>query len=82
VFCLQDLRIPCCAAFSLLVTMSLWATYHKRTIKLSQLDTMRKATHLDAIGTGRSEDGTDVILRGEGQVSDFMDAYEDSYQNW
>ncbi len=79
VFCLQDLRVPCCAAFGLLVTMSLWATYHKRTIKLSQLNTVRKATYLNAIGTGRSEDGTDVILRGEGQVSDFMDAYDDQY---
>lgn len=79
VFCLQDLRVPCCAAFGLLVTMSLWATYHKRTIKLSQLDTVRKATNLNAIGTGRSEDGTDVILRGEGQVSDFMDTYDDKY---
>lgn len=79
VFCLQDLRIPCCAAFSLLTTMSLWATYHQRTTKLSQLDTVRRATFLNAIGTGRSEDGTDVILRGEGQVSDFMDTYTDPH---
>lgn len=79
VFCLQDLRVPCCAAFGLLVTMSLWATYHKRTIQLSQLDTVRKATNLNALSTAKSEDGTDVVLRGEGQVADFMESYDDAY---
>ena len=77
VFCLQDLRVPCCAAFGLEVTLSLLSTYHRRNIKLAQLDTMRKAINLNAIGTGRSEDGTNVVLRGEGQVADFMDNYLD-----
>lgn len=79
VFCLQDLRVPCCAAFGLEMAMSLWSTYHRRATRLSQLDTVRKATSLNAIGTGRSEDGTDVILRGEGQVADFMDHYLDKH---
>ena len=37
VMCLQQQRIPCCAAFSLQVTMSLWSAYQTRTTKLGQL---------------------------------------------
>lgn len=76
-FCLQDLRVPCCAAFGLEVAMSLWATYHRRTAKMSQLDTMRKATILDALGVSRNEEGNDVVLRGEGQVEDFMNTCDE-----
>lgn len=74
---LHQLRVPCCAAFSLQVTMSLWNAYQKRNVKLGQLDTMRKATHLDSIGAVENYyDETTGFLRGEGQVEDFMDTYE------
>ena len=75
---LRQLRVPCCAAFSLQVTMSLWNAYQKRNVKLGQLDTMRKATHLDSIGgvDNYYEDATG-LLRGEGQVEHFMDTYEE-----
>ena len=77
VLCLMQLRIPCCAAFSLQMTMSLWNTYHKRNTKLGQLDTMRKAVRLDSI-TRREDyfDGAAGLLRGEGQVEDFMDSLD------
>ena len=81
VFCLlQDLsltrRIPCCAAFSLLMTMSLWRAYHQRYTAMGQMDTMRKANHLDGIGvTEDYYESNPGLLRFEGQVEDFMDHY-------
>lgn len=81
VLCLQQLRVPCCAAFSLQVTMSLWRTYQQRVTRMSQLDTMRKATHLESLTV--VEDYTEKsggVLRGEGQVEDFMETLDDSPQ--
>ena len=74
---LQEQRVPCCAAFSLHVTMSLWSAYHRRQAELHQMDTMRKATHLDSlVRVPEYHDGTAGLLRGEGQVEDFMDHYD------
>jgi len=77
VLCLMSAqRIPCCAAFSLTMTMSLWSAYHKRYTELGQLDTLRKANHLDGIGvTEEYYEGDRGLLRFEGQVEDFMDEY-------
>lgn len=75
--CLKQVRIPCCAAFSLEVAMSLWSTYQRRCRNMSQLDTMRKATRLDGVAaTAEYLDGKTGLLRKEGQVEDFMDHYE------
>ena len=77
VLCLQQLRVPCCAAFSLQVTMSLWSAYQRRNTKLGQLDTMRKAIRLDSICVAEDyHNDTKGLLRGEGQVEHFMDTYE------
>ena len=77
VFCLMDLRVPCCAAFSLEMTMALWARLQKRNTELAQLDTMRKAVRLHGIiKVDNFYEGLDGLLRKEGQVSDFMDTYE------
>ena len=74
---LHEKRIPCCAAFSLQMTMSLWNAYHVRNTKLGQLDTMRKAIKLDSLVTVDDYmDGQKGVLRGEGQVEDFMDTYD------
>lgn len=74
---LYEKRIPCCAAFSLQMTMSLWNTYHSRSARLGQLDTMRKATKLDAItAVDAYLDDKKGLIRGEGQVEDFMDTYD------
>lgn len=76
VICLQDLRVPCCAAFGLQMTMSLWSAYQRRNTRLGQLDTMRKATQLVGIGLQEEyfEDQAG-FLRGEGRVEDFMESY-------
>ena len=79
VLCLQQLKVPCCAAFSLEVTMSLWATYQRRVTRIGQLDTMRKATRLDSVTAVEDfYQGQKGFVRGEGQVEDFMDSYTDT----
>ena len=74
---LRERRISCCAAFSLQITMSLLNTYLVRNTKLGELDTMRKATRLDSLVTVDDYlDGSKGVLRGEGQVEDFMDNFD------
>jgi len=76
ILCLRQLRVPCCAAFSLQATMSLWSTYQRRNAEMGQMDTMRKANHLNSVGISEEYyDGKKGLLRGEGQVEDFMDHY-------
>ena len=76
ILCLYQVRVPCCAPFSLNMTMSLWCAYHNRTTELKQMDTMRKAIRLDSVALEEDlYDGLPGILRGEGQVEDFMDHY-------
>ena len=78
-FGLKELRIPCCAAFSLEMLMSLWSTYHRRVTEMGQMDTLRKAVRLDGIvRTPEFLDGKDGLLRCEGEVEDFMDFYASS----
>ncbi len=74
--CLHQIRVPCCAAFSLEVTMSLWREYQRKSIEMLQMDTMRKATRLDGVAAYEDYlDGKKGLLRKEGQVEDFMDHY-------
>ena len=75
--CLQEQRVPLCAAFTLEVLMAVWCTYHRRTTEMGQMDTMRKAVRLDSVI--RCEDyldGKPAFLRGEGKVADFMEHYD------
>ena len=75
--CLQEQRVPLCAAFTLEVMMAVWNTYHRRTTEMGQMDTMRKAVRLDSVI--RCEDyldGKPAFLRGEGKVADFMEHYD------
>jgi len=76
ILCLQQVRVPCCAAFSLVATMSLWSASHRRNTEMAQLDTMRKAPRLSGLAAGPDYmDGRKGLLRTEGQVEDFMDNY-------
>ncbi|MBQ3192856.1 MAG: hypothetical protein IJB59_04730 [Oscillospiraceae bacterium] len=76
VFCLMELRVPCCAAFSLEMTMALWARLHRRNTEMAQMDTMRKAVRLNGIKkVEHYYEGKDGLIRVDGQVSDFMDTY-------
>ncbi len=76
VFCLSELRIPCCAAFSMEITMALWARYQRRSTETAQMDTLRKAVRLLALVKSPDYyDGKSGILRRDGEVEDFMDTY-------
>lgn len=76
VLCLRQMRIPCCAAFSLQVVMCLWGAYHRRYTEMGQMDTLRKAIHLDGVAACPDYlDGKKAFLRQEGQVEHFMDNY-------
>ena len=78
VLCLQQQRIPCCAAFNLLVTMSLWRSYQERVTRLGRLDTMRRAIHLDRISAYTEEAQSPILLREEGLVEDFTSTEGDA----
>lgn len=76
VLCLQQLRIPCCAAFSVETTMALWAAYERRNTEMGQMDTLRKATRLDSVRLCNDYyEGKKGFLRDQGEVEDFMDHY-------
>ena len=77
-FCLQELRVPICAAFTLEVGMAVWAAYHRRTTEMGQMDTMRKAIRLDSVvKVDNYLDNKSAYLRGEGKVADFMDHFDE-----
>lgn len=77
VFCLRELRVPCCAAFSLEMGMALYNRYLRRVTEMGQMDTLRKAVRLDSlVRVPDYYDGREGLIRGNGQVSDFMDNYQ------
>ena len=77
VFCLSELRIPCCADFSLEMTMALWAQYHRHSTEMAQMDSLRKAVRLHALVKNPVYyDGKAGLLRREGELEDFMDHYD------
>ncbi len=76
VLCLRELRVPCCAAFSLEMALALGNTYQKRSAEMGQMDTLRKAVRLDSLNVCEDYHGNNKgYLRGEGEVEDFMDHY-------
>ena len=78
VFCLLQERIPCCAAFSLEVLMSLWSTYNRRHAALGQMDVLRKASRLYGVcAKDNAVEGKKVLCRIPGQVDDFMNHYDE-----
>ena len=77
IFCLLQERIPCCAAFSLEVLLSLWSSYNRRHAELGQMDVLRKAGRLNGVCAKRgAHEGKTVLLRTAGKVEDFMDNYD------
>ncbi len=77
VLCLQsEERVPCCAAFTLQIFLSLMDTHHCRRTEIRQMDTLRKATNLFALRPSQENlDGEKVLTRDDGYVEDFMDNY-------
>ena len=88
VMCLNNLRVPCCAAFSLQMLMSLWSESQRRSAEMGMMDTMRKAVRLDKLAAKKElYNGKTGFLRGEGQVEDVMDTYTapagpERFQSW
>ncbi len=77
VFCFREERVPCCAAFSLQVTMSLWGAYHKRITEMGQMDTLRKASRIYGVYCATDYyQNRKGLLRSEGDVDDFMQNYQ------
>lgn len=76
VMCLQEQRVPCCAAFCLEMTIALWNRSLRRTTEIGQMDTLRKATRLDGLVKQKDYHGSlSGILRTEGKLEHFMDNY-------
>lgn len=76
-FCLLQERIPCCAAFSLEVLLSLWASYNNRHAQLGQMDVLRKANRLYGVTTkADAYEDSNVVLRTSAEVEHFMDNYD------
>ena len=77
VFCLLQERIPCCAAFSLEVLMSLWGDYNRRHAELGQMDVLRKANRLYGVcAKENAYENKKVLVRTPGRVEHFMDNYD------
>ena len=74
--CFRDLRVPCCGAFSLEMAMALWGAYQRHTTEMAQMDTLRKAVKLNSLVKVQDfYEGKPGVLRGYGEVEDFMDNY-------
>ena len=78
VLCLQELRIPVSAAFSLEMTMAMWAVYHRRNSETGMMDTLRRATTLDSVVCVPDfYEGHPGFRTGRGEVEHFMDHYSE-----
>ena len=76
VLCLQELRVPVSAAFSLEMTMAIWATYHRRSTEMGQMDTLRRATDLYSVACVPDyHEGKPGFRTGRGEVEHFMNHY-------
>lgn len=76
IFCLQEVRVPFCAAFCLMVTCSLWAEYQRRNVEMGQMDTLRRAVRLNRVAKAPDcYEGRPGFYVWDGEVEDFMDTY-------
>lgn len=74
--CLVELRVPCCAAFCLEMTMAMAARCQRRSTEMGQMDTLRKAVRLKGIAkVSDYYEGKPGLVRGEAEVEDFMGTY-------
>ena len=85
---LQQLRLSVCAAFSLQMTMALWAAYDRRNTEMGQMDTLRRATNLSGLACVPEDyEGMTGFRICRGEVEHFMDHYQsvsapDRLLNW
>lgn len=77
VISLQQLRLSVCAAFSLQMTMSLWAAYDRHNTEMGQMDTLRRATNLNGLACVPEDyEGMTGFRICRGEVDHFMDHYQ------
>ena len=77
VLCLQQLRLSVCAAFSLQMTMALWAAYDRHNTEMGQMDTLRRATNLSGLACVPEDyEGMTGFRICRGEVEHFMDHYQ------
>ena len=77
VLCLQEQRVSVSAAFCLEMVMAMWATLDRRSTEIGQMDTLRRATNLDALVTVPDVfEGQPGYRIGRGEVEHFMDHHE------
>lgn len=85
---LQQLRLSVCAAFSLQMTMAIWAAYDRRNTEMGQMDTLRRATNLSGLACVPEDyEGMTGFRICRGEVEHFMDHYQtvsapDRLLNW
>lgn len=78
VICLQQLRLSVCAAFSLQMTMALWAAYDRHNTEMGQMDTLRRATTLNGLACVPEDyEGMMGFRICRGEVEHFMDHYQE-----
>lgn len=78
IFCLQEIRVPYCAAFCLEMTFSLWAEFERRNTEMGQMDTMRRAIRLNRVAKAPDcYQGRPGFYVEDGEVEDFMDTYQE-----
>ena len=81
VLCLQELRLSCCAAFCLQMTMALWAAYDRRNTEMGQMDTLRRTVNLEGIARVENDyEGRPGYRMCRGEVEHFMDHYDGQSQ--
>ena len=75
--CLQEQRVPCCAAFCLEMLFALWNRSLRRTTEMGQMDTLRKANRLEGLVKQKDYHGSlPGLVRTEGKLEHFMDNYD------
>lgn len=79
VLCLESLRLPFGAVFSLQMLMAQWAEYQRLQTEISQMDTLRKASDLTAVvKTSKYYQGRPAYQTAEGEPEAFMDSYRET----
>ena len=77
VLCLREQRISVAAVFVLEMEMAMWATYQRRSTRLGQMDTLRRASELfSVVHIPDYCEGVSGYRTGVGEVEHFMDHYE------
>ena len=77
ILCLQQQRLSMAAVFTLETSMALWSALQQRNTEMNQMDTLRRASRLDSVVRVKDYyQGKDGFCTGQGEVSHFMDTYQ------